>query len=280
MIGVDGDPQTVPNMLELDSGRWLRGGNEVVLGRTLAKDKGLHVGDTLRMNGSTFSVVGVGTLRGFSSFGQNSVAYMDDRTLVQRAQVGNVLNVIAIQTDQPTRVIERLDDLGGLASWTPHPTRQRSRASQRERHRHRLGLDHPDAGCRRAVREYDAQPLGHGAAGGIRGLAVRSVFRQVDRVDVGLESLRSSPSLLGLVAVGISSSSSAPSSMPRWRRNTASTRCSAPIRRCSRSPRASRGAGHGLGSCRPAKPRRSILLKSCGVLYGNNRAAAQYPGPI
>jgi ABC-type antimicrobial peptide transport system permease subunit len=119
VIGVDGDPQNVPNMLELDSGRWLRGGNEVVLGRTLARDKSLRVGDTLRMNGSTFSVVGVGTLRGFSSFGQNSVAYMDDRTLAQHAQVGNVLNVIAIQTDQPARVVARLDDLGGLASWTP-----------------------------------------------------------------------------------------------------------------------------------------------------------------
>ena len=93
VIGVDGNPLNVPNMLQLDSGRWLRGGNEVVLGRTLARDKGLHIGDSLRMNGSTFSVVGVGTLRGFASFGQNSVAYMDYRTLVQRVQVGNVLNL-------------------------------------------------------------------------------------------------------------------------------------------------------------------------------------------
>jgi ABC-type antimicrobial peptide transport system permease subunit len=106
-------------MLVLDSGRWLRGGNEVVLGRTLAKDKALHVGDSLRMNGATFTVVGVGTLRGFASFGQNSVAYMDDRTLLQRAQVGNVLNIIAIETDQPTQVIQRLNELGGLSSWTP-----------------------------------------------------------------------------------------------------------------------------------------------------------------
>jgi ABC-type antimicrobial peptide transport system permease subunit len=119
VIGVDGDPRNVPNMLVLDSGRWLRGGNEVVLGRTLAKDKGLHLGDTLRMNGSSFTVVGIGTLRGFAAFGQNSVAYMDWRTLGQRAQVGNVVNVIAIQTDQPARVVQRLDELGGLASWTP-----------------------------------------------------------------------------------------------------------------------------------------------------------------
>jgi ABC-type antimicrobial peptide transport system permease subunit len=119
VIGVDGDPQKVPNMLALDSGRWLRGGNEIVLGRTLARDKNLHIGDSLRMNGSTFGVVGIGTLRGFSSFGQNSVAYMDARTLSQRAQVGNVLNVIAIQTAQPSAVVDRLDDLGGLSAWTP-----------------------------------------------------------------------------------------------------------------------------------------------------------------
>src|SRR5207253_2198504 len=82
----------------VDSGRWLRGGNEVVIGRQLARDKGLHVGDTLRLNGATFSIVGVGLLRGFSSFGQNSVVYMDLRTLVQHAPVGNVVNVVAVAT--------------------------------------------------------------------------------------------------------------------------------------------------------------------------------------
>ena len=119
VIGVTGDPTTVPGMLELDSGRWLRGGNELVIGRTLARDKGLHVGDSLRLNGSTFTVVGIGSLRGFSSFGQRSVAYMDYSTLVQRAQLGNALNMVAIQTDQPEVVRERIDDLGGLSAWTP-----------------------------------------------------------------------------------------------------------------------------------------------------------------
>jgi putative ABC transport system permease protein len=119
VIGVDGDPTFVNGMLALDAGRWLRGGHEVVVGRQLARDKALHVGDTLRLNGSTFSIVGIGVLRGFSSFGQNSVAYMDLRTLVQRAQVGNVVNVVAISTAQPDRVIDRVNDLGGLAPWTP-----------------------------------------------------------------------------------------------------------------------------------------------------------------
>ncbi len=119
VIGVDGDPSYVDGMLVLDTGRWLRGGNEVVIGRQLARDKELHVGDTLRLNGSTFSIVGVGVLRGFSSFGQNSVVYMDLRTLAQRAGVGNVVNVVAIATDQPQKVVDRVTELGGLAAWTP-----------------------------------------------------------------------------------------------------------------------------------------------------------------
>src|SRR5262252_3721463 len=55
VIGVDGDPTYINGMLALDSGRWLRGGNEVVIGRQLARDKGLRVGDTLRLNGGTFT---------------------------------------------------------------------------------------------------------------------------------------------------------------------------------------------------------------------------------
>jgi ABC-type antimicrobial peptide transport system permease subunit len=119
VIGVDGDPTYVSGMLALDSGRWLRGGNEVVVGRQLARDKALHLGDSLRLNGSTFTIVGIGVLHGFSSFGQNSVAYMDLRTLVQHAPVGNVVNMIAISTTQPDKVVARINDLGGLAAWTP-----------------------------------------------------------------------------------------------------------------------------------------------------------------
>jgi lipoprotein-releasing system permease protein len=119
VIGVNGDPSTVQGMLVLDAGRWLRGGNEVVIGKTLALERSLRVGDMLRLNGGTFTVVGIGKLRGFSSFGQTSAAYMDYAALVQRAQLGNNLNVIAIQTEQPAEVKQRLDELGGLEAWTP-----------------------------------------------------------------------------------------------------------------------------------------------------------------
>ena len=119
VIGVNGDPTGVPGMIALDSGRWLHGANEVVIGRMLASGKSLHLGDSLRLNGSSFTIVGIGTLRGFSAFGQSSVAFMDYSTLVERARLGNTLNVIAIQTDQPERVTRRLEDLGGLSAWTP-----------------------------------------------------------------------------------------------------------------------------------------------------------------
>src|SRR5258708_14424352 len=119
VIGVNGDPLGVPGMLALENGRWLRGGNEIVVGRTLASGKSLHIGDSLRLNGSPFTVVGIGSLRGFSSFGQSSAAYMEYPSLIQHAQLGNTLNVIAIQTQQPAAVRQRLDDLGGLSSWTP-----------------------------------------------------------------------------------------------------------------------------------------------------------------
>ena len=119
IIGINGDPSVVPGLLVLDAGRWVRGGNEVVVGPTLAKGKSLHVGDTLRLNGATFTIVGIGNLRGFSAFGQSAVAYMDHSALIQRAQLANVLNVIAIQTQQPERVAERLNEQGGLSSWTP-----------------------------------------------------------------------------------------------------------------------------------------------------------------
>jgi ABC-type antimicrobial peptide transport system permease subunit len=119
IIGINGDPLAVPGMLALDGGRWLRGGNEVVLGKTLARSKSLNVGDVLRLNGTTFNVVGIGNLRGFSSFGQSSVAYMEYPALLQRAQLGNVMNVIAVQTRQPLEVKQRLADAGGLSAWTP-----------------------------------------------------------------------------------------------------------------------------------------------------------------
>jgi lipoprotein-releasing system permease protein len=119
VMGINGDPTQVRGLMALDAGHWLRNPNDVVLGRNLARDKHLSLGDSMRLNGASFTVVGVGKLRGFSAFGQDAVAYMQYPTLLQRAQLANVLNVIAIQTSQPAEISGRLDDLGGLASSTP-----------------------------------------------------------------------------------------------------------------------------------------------------------------
>jgi hypothetical protein len=96
-IGVDGDPAEIPGLLVLDQGRWLRRANEVVLGRSLAASKQLVVGDSLRMNGLDFEVVGVGRLRGFGP-PADAYAFVDARTLRQRADTGDVLNYIATRT--------------------------------------------------------------------------------------------------------------------------------------------------------------------------------------
>src|SRR3712207_2953120 len=72
--GVDGDPTLIPNMVLMKEGRWLRRSDEIVLGATLARDKGLSVGDTVRLNGRDFAVVGLGRLRGSGGFGSDSQA--------------------------------------------------------------------------------------------------------------------------------------------------------------------------------------------------------------
>ncbi len=119
VVGVEGDPSLVPGMLTLDDGRWLRNANDIVIGKTLAKNKDLKVGDVMRLNGATSTIVGIGKLHGFTTFGQEGVVYMDYKTLIQRAQLAGVFNVIAIQTTRPDAVSARLADVGGLSSWTP-----------------------------------------------------------------------------------------------------------------------------------------------------------------
>jgi putative ABC transport system permease protein len=119
-VGVDGDPTQITNAAVIEQGRWVRGPNEVVLGPKLSRDKGLHLGDTLRLGGRTFTVVGVGKLRGLG-FGvsADSVVYMDYDALQQLGDFGDVVNVIAIQTANPADVRERLGELGSLAVYSP-----------------------------------------------------------------------------------------------------------------------------------------------------------------
>ncbi len=119
-MGIDGDPSAVPGALELKQGRWIHRSDETVIGPKLAKQLNLGLNDTLRLNDRDLTVVGIGQLRGLG-YGWNTdgLAYLDLAALRQRADVGDLMNVILIATDQPEAVQARLADLGTLAVYTP-----------------------------------------------------------------------------------------------------------------------------------------------------------------
>jgi putative ABC transport system permease protein len=116
-MGVDGDPSEIPGTLALLEGRWPRRSNEVVLGMKLSHEKGLGIGDTIRLNARDFTVVGIGRLRGFG-FSLDSIAYLDDRAFRDRADLGDVYNIIAVETAQPEQARQRIADLGSFTMST------------------------------------------------------------------------------------------------------------------------------------------------------------------
>ena len=65
VMGVEGDPNDIPGALRLDQGRWPRRTDEIMVGAKLAREKPLSVGETVRLAGRDFTVVGIGRLRGF-----------------------------------------------------------------------------------------------------------------------------------------------------------------------------------------------------------------------
>lgn len=117
VMGVDGDPTAIPNVLALKEGRWLRGSREVVLGSKVSRDKGIGVGGSIRLDGQDFAVVGIGKLRGFG-YTSDSLVYLDYRALRQRADLGDVVNVIAVASTQPAESRARIMDLGSLTTYT------------------------------------------------------------------------------------------------------------------------------------------------------------------
>ena len=117
-MGVDGDPALIHNALVLADGRWLRRSDEVVLGQRLARQKGLHLGDSLRLGRREFLVVGIGRLRGFG-FSADSTAYLDYGALRQQAELGDLLSIIAVDTARPQETRERVLELRSLAVYDP-----------------------------------------------------------------------------------------------------------------------------------------------------------------
>ena len=117
-VGVDGDPAHIPGAVMLRQGRWLHRSDEVVVGLKLAREKQLALGDTLRLSGRDFQIVGIGRLRGVG-FGSDGFAYMEYRALRQRAGHGDVINMVAIETSRPDLARERIPELDTLAVESP-----------------------------------------------------------------------------------------------------------------------------------------------------------------
>jgi ABC-type antimicrobial peptide transport system permease subunit len=114
VVGVDGDALLIPDALAMKQGRWFRRSDEVVIGAKLGHEKGLRVGDALRLNDRDFSIVGIGRLRG-AGFGGDAVAYMDYRAFQQRTAIGDVVSTIIVRTRQPALTRERLMELESLS---------------------------------------------------------------------------------------------------------------------------------------------------------------------
>lgn len=116
-VGVDGDPSAIPNALVMDSGRWLRSTGEIVIGSKLSRDKGLGVDDSIRLSSRDFTIVGIGRIRGTGSgFGSDSLAYLERQSLRQRADLGDVVNLIMIRTAQSGAVRERVQQIGSFST--------------------------------------------------------------------------------------------------------------------------------------------------------------------
>ncbi len=127
-MAVDGDPTQISNLVVLKEGRWLRRGNEVVVGPLLSASKSLKVGDSLRMSGQQYEVVGIGKMRGFGGTA-DSLAYVDARALRQRGIIGDVVNYVAVQTTAPDTVIGFASDFPGLRAVESKALYQEIRSS-------------------------------------------------------------------------------------------------------------------------------------------------------
>ena len=116
VIGLDGDPSRIPDTVVLDAGRWFRRGDELVVGPKLSREKGLNIGDTVRLQGRDFRVVGVGLVRGIG-FQSKGVAYLERQSVQERAGVGDLVNMIVVDTARPELARERIREMGSLTPY-------------------------------------------------------------------------------------------------------------------------------------------------------------------
>ena len=122
-LGIDGDPTMIADALVVDQGRWIRRSNEVFVGPKLAREKHLAIGDALRLNEREFVVVGIGKFRG-AGLTSDGVAYVERQALQQRADVGDNVTFIVVDTVQPAVTRRMIQELDSYSIWSPPDIRQ------------------------------------------------------------------------------------------------------------------------------------------------------------
>ncbi|TAK23898.1 MAG: ABC transporter permease [Chloroflexota bacterium] len=114
VVGVEGDAEAIRDATQIRSGRWIRRPGEVVIGRKLAKEKGLAVGDTLTLDNRRLSIVGIGRLRGVGFLGEGT-AFLDMATLRDLGGLSDFANIILVDASDPDaasrRYVENLDNI-------------------------------------------------------------------------------------------------------------------------------------------------------------------------
>jgi putative ABC transport system permease protein len=75
----------------------------------------------VRLAGQSFTVVGIGKVRGLgAAVASDGIAYMDYGAFQLRAGVGDVVGVVIARSTDPAKTAQRLLDLGGLDVDTPN----------------------------------------------------------------------------------------------------------------------------------------------------------------
>ncbi|MCS7002234.1 MAG: ABC transporter permease [Dehalococcoidia bacterium] len=119
-VAVAGDPTRIPGMTQLKAGRWFAAGNgyEIVVGPSLARNRGVAVGDTVILNGRRMQVVGVGTMKGVS-YSANAFVYVDYRAARALTGASDTVNLLMIDTVDVARTAQRLREARAVDVYTP-----------------------------------------------------------------------------------------------------------------------------------------------------------------
>ncbi|MGE3268767.1 MAG: ABC transporter permease [Chloroflexota bacterium] len=123
VMGVDGEPDKIAGTMVLDAGRWLRRTDELVIGPRLGRERDITLGQSIRLSGRDFQVVGIGKLRGVS-WQSDSIAYLERESLRQRADLGDLVNMILVDTTRTEVTRSRITDIDALAAYDVPQTLQ------------------------------------------------------------------------------------------------------------------------------------------------------------